>query len=581
MKKKTLSLLTVLCLAFALMLTACGGESKDKISKTDKLSLDNYAVSIADAREQGMSVGSKGYTTAAKQNWTEVTTQVTTYQGFFPTTVQLKDCLIYTNTNDDKGVYNYKKGIEIVSGFSSVDVNEEYGYALATYNGDTTKYSLYSLNGTKILDNCTYIRVEYNSSPTSGSEKVTRRVVYATNSNVDEDSFKFLGSDEDGYAKEVFPTLASFDKEDGVVTAKEIVTLKELFTDYSDKTLYPEADSAIDSYDIYYTENNSYSEVYEFVRDGKTTKLEVPYNGYLYGYADGKILYFVQEILPHEATKGYNVISLPERDFTQTSKLNIKYYTFEIASGKVKEIKPGYFMYGIPAPLYNVKDKKYDAYVVTAVNTEGGIATISDTADLHNYVIDADGKVAYETTGYSAAKLIRLKEDRYFVSSYSSALIINGKGEVVANLGSSASIEESANAIIAQGNGYYGAVDYDGKVVLPFKYRSKPVFYGGAAYVYSTAINDENYKILTASDWKETDVAKKLNVSEEANIYDMSNGLLRVSEYSESDNAYKYSVYNYAGTRLINNLTSASVSNVASSDTVKIVNCGGDYYIIK
>ncbi len=542
MKKKTYALLVALCLCCsAVFFTACN--DKDKISTTSKLSLDNYAVSITEARENELLSGSTaGYTSAEELEWSVQSS----YRSKNSLRIE-KDGLY--------GYYNYALGKTVVPvEYESYSLNSYDSFILG--NG-TSESAVYSADGTVLLYSDSAIYVQTHSTPIYyyARKPITHTLTYSESG---ETKHAYIYNNDNGYAR-----CAS----DTQVKPKDLPTTDGTLLFRSEATLWGigNDDAFLADYTVSYEDNSAGGRTYYFSKGNKTTKLSLPDNLHGMHYGDGKILYGIVVQLPHDATSGYNYVSTPS-NFTQTVKYNITYYSFDIATGKTSALHLGYIISSV-IPLYNNTAKCYDAFAVKAIRLQNGIAKYSAANDLQTFIIDATGKVGYDLTNYGnceANKIIRLRNNRYLLSSNQSSYIIDGNGKAVAYLGNKTSnVAQAAELIVTTDSttGRKGAVDFNGRLALDYRYDTLN-FYGTTALTQVYTLESAETKFVTADHPDGKDIEDVLPLAEGETRWTSlhPNGLIVTAK---NDGTTRYTVYNYTGTELFS-LEADSLLSVSS-----------------
>ena len=110
---------------------------------------------------------------------------------------------------------------------------------------------------------------------------------------------------------------------------------------------------------------------------------------------------------------GYNLIHKDGINVFNDKKQNVKTFSFDIKSGKTKELDLQYIITNY-TPLYNRSSNKYDAVLVSAVKKNDGVAIYESNIDLINLIIDKDGKAGYQFEGMPAGNfdIIKLNDSR-------------------------------------------------------------------------------------------------------------------------------------------------------------------------
>lgn len=513
MKKKLHIVLLALCLCCTVAFAACGEKNSDKIATTNKLSLDDYAMTLSEARKEGVVVGGgKNYTAAT--------------------------ALPYDN------VYSYDQATNTVR-----------------FDKDG-KYGLYNVALDKAVALAEYQFISCTELYAVCTKSDTHEVRYYSYDGVllSTDSVPNVELNEDGYAR-VVTNNTEAEKDEGVpvfggATVGETMKATELLQMIG----YSEEDALLVDYTASMRENNDCVAL-DFYKDGKKTTLTFPATADTesLAYVSGKIVYRTVQAVAYDAQTGYNLVM---GIGTAAQKQNVTYYAFDIASGKTKTLSLGYAITSV-SPLYNTRTKAYDALQVDAIPNRNGVALVDDRTAIQSYIIDGDGKVGFDLSVYgNPYSMVRLKDDRILYTGAadgraSHSYLMDGKGNLLADLG--AATRHVTDNLIVVGNPsvHYGAVDFDGKVVMPLQYGSLN-FFGDTAYttVYSTA-TDSATKFVSPSDvqGKLLEDRYPLGTEEQLNYVTAyeSLGLIVTVKYfeEETDKGYTYTFYSFGGNRLM------------------------------
>ena len=131
-------------------------------------------------------------------------------------------------------------------------------------------------------------------------------------------------------------------------------------------------------------------------------------------------------------------------------------------------------------PLYNYKTKKFDAAQVDAVAYENGVAVLSEYGAAKTYIVDTSFKVGFDLSNkpFTMNDLgLKLKNNRFLIEDH----IVDAKLNVIASIPEAEYVYKDSQLITFQYNEYFGAVDFDGKVVLEPKYENLELA-GGIAF---------------------------------------------------------------------------------------------------
>lgn len=565
MKKKTVVLALIVCLLCVPILASCG----DGIAKTNKLKLDDYAYSITDAAE-------KGFLQKSRQELTSLTKlNIDSMQNVNSETE------VKIVTQDGKtGAYNVKQGKFIVNPAESLSVMNDF-YISGVYHavvteryGADAKTTVYANDGAVLLAEGIYdsVSVVAASDKFYNGEQVDGTIIYTVSGSGESDII-YLCFDSDGYLKTVpAADVTSEASAGGTVNVRKEYLLKD-FQGFS--AVYEKEDSFLKDYRLSYESTESGGKNYFFRKDDKTTKLSLPASVNKVFYINGKVFYNLRKALPHEQDKNCDFVTTDPNDFTKTIKYEDKYYAFDIAKNKTKEIKLNYAIVSAQ-PLYNQNKGVYDALSVTAAAKKDGIATYGNSADIKTFIIDVDGKVGFDFSSFAGAQtsLIKLKDDRYLASSD----IINGKGEVIAELSGVVTVSESNELIILKNyKNKYGAADFDGKLVLPFSYGSIN-FRGNKFYASVQTLTSNENKLVSVDNptgISPEDALTGITADEYLQTVFSDAGLIQTArDFIDGDSkGMKYAFYNYSGKKLI------EVSGMSGSCDLSLYDGFGDNVI--
>lgn len=270
-------------------------------------------------------------------------------------------------------------------------------------------------------------------------------------------------------------------------------------------------------------------------------------------YVDGKILYSTVTDVEFDAEDGYNLIHKDGINVFNDKKQNVKTFSFDIKSGKTKELDLQYIITNY-TPLYNRSSNKYDAVLVSAIKKNDGVAIYESDIDLINLIIDKDGKAGYQFEGMPAGNfdIIKLNDSRILLSN---GYIVDNKGKTVSFPGKIESIGD--NFITVSDGSKYGAIDFDGKTVLPFVYDNLD-FVGGGAYTAVSSIGSvSTQKLVTISNPDGIEITNALNLADgesiDTSVLDDFTylGLIpTLKNFSDGDiNGYDFTLYSFRANR--------------------------------
>lgn len=472
MSKKILGILLSLCLMFGV--TACGDVPAD-IDLSDFVSADISAYAKADKPEYTAMTAIEG------------AVDYVSYTGKY-----VKNTISYTVEKDgvrENRLYDVKADAEILE--------REGGYDTISQSGD-------------------FLKISYTVS--AGGEAQTYRTLYGDGKALlPVDIYEASGLTASVKSmiyegKSVSVLCVTGDKTDGSSAAKYYLAEDDTLTEVAEGTLTTdtaltpgsviggtETVSFADGYDAIGGEpaakldGDAYAKAHrmrvtqnlagdKLVRIYDAAKAEIsafsiPANAVSSGvvcYASGAIFYLQVKILPADASK-YNLVSVTN---IGTVKTQITLTRVDLNDGKAKEIATGKNVVNALTPLLD-KDGNYSAVLASGLQTDGKFAS-AGTSPVSVLVLNADGKIAGDISERETGiPVIKLKDDRFMTTD---GEIVDGKGNLVASVGNYFNGFSVQNELILiRVNGAYGAVDFDGKIVIEPKY-SALTFYGSRAY---------------------------------------------------------------------------------------------------
>lgn len=580
MKKK----LIVLVLALAMLcvsLTACG--DKGGIAKTNKIKIDNYAVALADTDYTEQSA----YTTVTEISGGYIgagSSYSPSYNSYGIASVTVPK----TEGSPKYKLYNVNtKSYVSATEYDSIVISDSYdgGFITVTSISDsTTTKTLLDPTGTKTIlpakEYDDYINVTKMSLYVSGAtERSTVYQIEYTEKDADKESYKYYvdNAKEDAEYPDLSEVAESEVSEYPQTAAGTVISSVTAYPVYDEDEEV--GDMKAYTYAVRLLENGR---EYTFYKDGSESGKVVVKNGEELGFMENYMYYVEEEILPHDAKKGYNVYMLTSSSYTAAVKKNVTYYKYDIVKNKTSKFNPGYYIFDDIYPFYNRVDKKYDAAAVLAVPFVDGVAVVNGTADIRTYIVDKDFKVGYDLsdTPYSVEEVIKLKDDRYLLVG-ESRYIVNGKMETIASFNGSFNVYPDSQLITVYANNVYGAIDFDGKVVLEPKY-SRLNFVGGVALAdVNVSVTETKEKCLVSvSNKNGTEIESMLKKAaadsgESDEVWaDTSRAGILVKR---NPNNGKYTVYNYAGTEIksFENVTNFNITPVGKALTIRVTTSDG------
>ena len=250
-------------------------------------------------------------------------------------------------------------------------------------------------------------------------------------------------------------------------------------------------------------------------------------------YANGKILYTTLTPVDSTATSGFNFIN-------GSSKYNNKMFSFDVKSGKTKELSVDYIM--MPdnvVTILNNKKGKYDLASMSAYRMIDGIA-YKNTENADTLVINDKGAIGYSAMDNPFGMPFCKIGKNYLTISYGSSFydmtysIVNSKGQLKATLGNTAPRAILADRLVVTIGGKVGAVGFDGIVKTDFKYSLVGSVYNNYAHV----TNDDNEDLIVDFNAEKAQTIDEIcKVSNYEGLY-FSGYFIRVETSSSTYNWY-------------------------------------------
>ncbi|MDO5330247.1 MAG: hypothetical protein Q4F15_02285 [Bacillota bacterium] len=184
---------------------------------------------------------------------------------------------------------------------------------------------------------------------------------------------------------------------------------------------------------------------------------------------DGKILYQYSTILPDDsATYDYFTSAYDEESGGYvTTKYDLSTFSLDLISGEPVDIIVNYVM----TSLSPFKDENgiynYGVAEANAIESNLSLSKSDET-----YILSSTGSIFYNATSKSVNDIIKLDDDHYYDTAQK--ILYDADLNVISFLTgvSNVSVDRSGELIIGSINGFYGAMDYNLKVVIPFEYET-------------------------------------------------------------------------------------------------------------
>lgn len=285
----------------------------------------------------------------------------------------------------------------------------------------------------------------------------------------------------------------------------------------------------------------------------KLVNIYTPQSGTYTAEFDGKIF--------HQTT--YAVASEAE-DFTYSSGANrykVETVVFDILSGKTKYIDLDYQILGL-SKFNDSEGVANNGYVRIKKIVDGILLN-----DITNCVIDKDGKILEDVTGYDFTNLYYLDETHFFNTS--SRVLYDEEMSPIMVLPAVYNINTTAKAIRVPVDGLYGVIDYEGEVMIPFIYDFITNIYHNGS---TRGFIDGEFKFVNI-DNTTVDIDPNLTVSL---IFFSSLTITRTETVNSSTNMYTVSMLNNSNETLASFQSTGIGYAFYNFDSVY-----GDYYLYR
>lgn len=175
----------------------------------------------------------------------------------------------------------------------------------------------------------------------------------------------------------------------------------------------------------------------------------------------GQLIYQIYTALPDEV-EDYSFSRLIE---LKAVKYDLKTYSIDLKTGEKFELECEYIIENSLPYKDSLGVYKYGLSYIRKIGDHKELMTGE------SYLIDADGHLVQNLTGYEVKYFTRLNENYYY--NMSTKVIYDSSLNEIAYLSDmNPQRIKDANLFIGKMNGKYGAVGYDGKVLVPFEYNS-------------------------------------------------------------------------------------------------------------
>lgn len=260
---------------------------------------------------------------------------------------------------------------------------------------------------------------------------------------------------------------------------------------------------------------------------------------YPYGIISGNLIY----------QKLYEV-DLESNDFTYLhdgKKYLLSSYSLDLKTGKQKQLELEYLIENFSIFKDENDEYKYGYVKVKQIENKNLLE------DECYCLINVNGKIVADSGPFNLLRLRKLGNNHFYDPEL--GYILNDKFEPLYYIGYSINFSPNKNLIILKKDNYYGAINYDGEIVIPFEYTYLEAdFYFGN--VLGTNIDGKLYLV--------SETYKKYIGSK---LYTITPGLLFRSEYNSEKELYEVIISDYNSVAKANIETSIAVSHTFAQFT--------------
>lgn len=264
----------------------------------------------------------------------------------------------------------------------------------------------------------------------------------------------------------------------------------------------------------------------------KVITFTLPENVSAFGIVGKNIIYQQTTVLPDEAEM-YSLI-------LQGKKYSNSVYLISVETGEITPVETEYLLLGNIIPYLN--DQGQYLYGIASI---GKIDDNKCVSDYHTYIIDETATLIQSLTGYKPLSFVKIGRNYY---NYVTNIIYDSNLNEIAYIGDmNPQLIPEENMFIGtmkdeKGVNYYGAIDFNGKVIIPFEY---------VGLNYSNNLDFDvvdNWLIARKKDKDNNTLYYRVNISDGSrlfigkNIEKLYNGLYLVK------NTNNYELVNVKGT---------------------------------
>lgn len=265
---------------------------------------------------------------------------------------------------------------------------------------------------------------------------------------------------------------------------------------------------------------------------------------------DGKYFYQVNYLMSSDSD-----------NFTYASngqKYLHKTYVVDMKSGIEKEVNVDYLISSLRGFSNASNNKVYGFAQIIPITSK-----LLETQKSKDYIIDSQGNLLEDVTTKRLNNLRMISENRYY--DMNNRLVLDDSLTPIFTVPSGAVFNYREQIIIFSINGLFGAVDFDGNVVVSFKYTQiSNNFYQGKTHAKTTS----NTPVII-------DLTGNENSYPTTFTYIM-NGLFFVRVPVQGTSFYDYQIYNYNKEML-----AVAENQTANAQIHSVSNIFGEYKIIQ
>ena len=258
---------------------------------------------------------------------------------------------------------------------------------------------------------------------------------------------------------------------------------------------------------------------------------------YSIGGMDGKLIY--QKIYElDDKSEDYSFLS-------EGKKMLLNSYSQDIITGKIKELKLNYFIQS-----FNEFKDENDDYKYGYIQTKEIVN--KNLIDADNYIlIDSEGKKLAESGPINLLALHLLDNNHFY--DHESNYILDGDFKPLFSIGTMYEFSPNYDLVFLKKDDLYGAVNYEGKVVIPFEYIAiETIFYNNT--VIGAHVDGKKYLVSVSNNVSSKSIL-------DTDRYLITPGLLFETNYNEETKLHESVILDYVPVKK-ERLTSSSAPSI-------------------